>query len=276
MTGTMGVIGCGKMAYALVGGLGSGDTKFYEQLYVCDPSDERIALFQEKFHAISADRDQLINEADIILLAVKPQQIKTVITNLPECSNKRKLFVSIAAGISTSELENNLGKKSPVIRVMPNTPCLVGAGMSVVAGGRYASQEELLLVQRMFGSVGQAIIMEEHYMDAVTAVSGSGPAYVFLLVEAMIEAGVNVGLPADLARQLVLQTFQGGVAMLTDSNEHPAVLKAQVCSPQGTTIAGVRKMEEYGIRTAFFEAIDAAYQRSMELGQLKSSEGSNI
>jgi len=152
------------------------------------------------------------------------------------------------------------------VRVMPNTPCLVGEGVIAIAGGHHASLADLQLVQAMLDRVGISIILEESYMDAVTAVSGSGPAYAFLIVEAMMDAAINLGLSSDISRRLVLQTLKGSITMLEKTGDHPAVLKAQVTSPGGTTIAGLRELEAGGIREAFFAAMEKAWQRSMKLG----------
>ncbi len=271
MTWTLGIIGCGKMAYALLKGISRDAANELSSVYICDPDPSRIDLFISDFKAIALSKEDLIRESAVILLAVKPNQVKAVLSNTEDCWDDQKLLISIAAGLKTTDLESEIpAQKMRVVRVMPNTPCLVGEGMSAICGGTFASQTDLDLVQALLNSSGQAVLVQEQDMDAITAVSGSGPAYVFLLVEAMIEAGVNVGLTAKTARQLVLQTFKGSVSMLEASGEHPAVLKAQVCSPAGTTIAGVRQLEAGGVRKAFFDAIDAACTRSVELGSSKN------
>lgn len=270
MTWTLGIIGCGKMAYALLKGICRDTKNDLGAIYINEPDPARIDLFVNEFKAIPASKEELIGKADTIILAVKPNQIKDILADTADCWNQGKLVISIAAGLKTADLENTIcPRELRVIRVMPNTPCLTGEGMSAICPGSLATDSDLQFVQALLESSGRALIVSEKDMDAVTAVSGSGPAYVFLLAEAMMEAAVNVGLTSHAARQLVLQTMKGSVSMLEESGQHPAVLKAQVCSPGGTTIAGVRQLEEGGVRTAFFNAIEAAYERSIVLGTPK-------
>jgi len=261
----LGIIGCGKMAYALLKGI-SQETS-YGAIYACDISSERTHLFAQEFNAIPATPTELVANADLIILAVKPGQIKGVLAETNDHWDEGKLLVSIAAGISTRMIEMELAKPVPVVRVMPNTPCLIGEGASALAAGRYARTADLDIVQTILNKVGLSIIIDEIYMDAVTAVSGSGPAYVFLVVEAMMDAALYLGLNSDMARLLVLQTLKGSISMLEQTGEHPTVLKAQVTSPGGTTIAGLRELEAGGIREAFFAAMERACQRSRELGK---------
>lgn len=271
MTSSLGVIGCGKMAYALLQGIQRETADALAGIAICDPDASRVELFRQDFQALSLSKEDLVKKSDIIILAVKPNQIKDVLVDTRPCWDEKKLLISIAAGLKTTDLEQAIpDKQIRVVRVMPNTPCVVGEGMSAICSGTFASQADLQLVQSLLNGCGKTIIVPEKDMDAITAVSGSGPAYVFLLIEAMLEAAVNVGLTADTARQLILQTFNGSVHMLQESREHPAVLKAQVCSPAGTTIAGVRQLEEAGVRKAFFNAVEAAYQRSIALGKTKN------
>lgn len=268
MTWTLGVIGCGKMAYALLKGISRDTTNELSSVYICDPDQARIDLFISDFKAIPFSKEDLIRKSEVVIMAVKPNQVNDVLINTQECWNGQKLLISIVAGLKTNDLERVIpAQEIHVVRVMPNTPCLVGEGMSAICGGTSASESDLKFVQSLLNSSGQAVMVQEKEMDAITAVSGSGPAYVFLLAEAMMDAAINVGLSANMARQLVLQTFKGSVSMLEASEQHPAVLKAQVCSPAGTTIAGVRQLEANGVRKAFFDAVDAAHARSIALGK---------
>lgn len=277
MTWSLGIIGCGKMAYALLKGIRHDASSEMGSVYICDPDQTRINLFMTDYKAVPLDLDDLIRKSEVVILAVKPGQVKEVFQKTQNCWHEQQVLVSIAAGIKTVDLERQIPvPKMRVVRVMPNTPCLVGEGMSAVCGGTYASRNDLDLVQSLLNSSGQAVLVQEQDMDAITAVSGSGPAYVFLLVEAMLEAAVNVGLSANTARQLVLQTFKGSISMLEASQLHPADLKVQVCSPGGTTIAGVRQLEAGGVRKAFFDAIEAAYERSINLGKSKTNEEAQI
>jgi len=267
MTWTLGIIGCGKMAYALLKGICRDTANDLGAIYINEPDSARVSLFVNEFKAIPVSKEELINKSGVIMLAVKPNQVLDVLTETAACWEQGKLVVSIVAGMKTADLENIIAPRAlRVIRVMPNTPCLAGEGMSAICPGSLATHADLQFVRALLESSGRTLIVPEKDMDAVTAVSGSGPAYVFLLVEAMIEAAVNVGLPVDAARQLVLQTMKGSICMLEESGQHPAVLKAQVCSPGGTTIAGVRQLEEGGVRAAFFNAIEAACERSISLG----------
>lgn len=265
MSVALGIIGCGKMGYALLKGI-TQDSREDNIIYACDTASERTQLFVQEFKAIPATQQQLVADADIIVLAVKPAQVKRILAETTSAWNHEKLLISIAAGIKTASIEKELGKPVRVVRVMPNTPCLVGEGVSAIAGGKYAGPADLQLVQTMVERLGLSVILDETYMDAVTAVSGSGPAYVFLLVEAMMDAALNLGLSSEISRSLVLQTLKGSLSMLAKTGEHPAVLKAQVTSPGGTTIAGLRELEAGGIRESFFAAMERACQRSIELG----------
>lgn len=266
MAQTLGVIGCGKMAFALVKGIYEQGNNTFEQIAVNDIDDERQSLFVQTFKAYACATDDLVQRADIILLAVKPAQLPAVLQDIKPYVDKQVLL-SVAAGISTRQIETIIGGSSPVIRAMPNTPCLVGEGAVVLSPGRYVDSAQMEFVRKLLQCVGTIEVLPESDMDAVTAVSGSGPAYVFLIVEAMMDAAVQVGLGYDTARNLVLQTIRGSIKMLEDQGDHPAVLKAQVCSPGGTTIAGVKELEESAVRAAFFNAIEEAYYRSIELGK---------
>lgn len=267
MTWTLGIIGCGNMAYALLKGICRSTEQAPGKIYVNDLNEDRLRLFTNEFKAISTDKKELISAADLIILGVKPNQIRAVLADTKNCWQENKILLSIAAGIRTGLLEELLQPDvARVIRAMPNTPCLVGEGMTGLCAGSFATAADLEKVRSLFTASGRAIIVKEQDMDAVAAVSGSGPAYIFLMIEAMIEAAVNIGLSSAAARELVLQTVKGSVVMLEESGEHPALLKQQVTSPGGTTIAALRQLEERGLRSAFFNAIEAAWRRSQELG----------
>ncbi len=257
------IIGCGKMAYAIMKGL---DRQAYAAVYCHDINPARSALFETEFQATACSLCETIDAAEVIILAVKPQHMQQVMQTSDGRWNKDKLLISVLAGVKTESLEKASGGQTAVIRVMPNTPCLVGEGISALCPGKLATPIQMQIARDIFAQLGSAVTVEEKLMDAVTAVSGSGPAYVFLAVEAMINAAVNVGLDAVLSRELVIETFKGSLAMLEAENLHPAILREQVCSPGGTTIAGVRQLEGNGLRKAFFDAVEKAYQRSIELG----------
>ncbi|MGR6835643.1 pyrroline-5-carboxylate reductase [Syntrophomonas erecta] len=262
----LGIIGCGKMAYALAGGITTRLSDQFNLIYVNDIDPVREQLFQQDYNARILPQPEVVSQSDTIIIAVKPHQVEQVLAETMSSWTPDKILVSVAAGVKTSVIENRLSLPVPVVRVMPNLPCLVGSGVSALCQGKHANEEHLDLVEEIFTSMGSCVILEEKYMDVVTAISGSGPAYVFLVVEAMISAAIELGLDAATARILVMDTIKGSIQMLQESGEHPAVLREQVSSPAGTTIAALRQMEKDGLRTAFFNGIEKAYLRSVELG----------
>jgi pyrroline-5-carboxylate reductase len=204
--------------------------------------------------------------ARTLLIAVKPQDIDALLEQLRPVVTPEHLVVSVAAGIPTASVEGGLADGVPVERCMPNTPALVDQAMTAVAAGRHASANHLDIAERLLAAVGRVVRVPEHQLDAVTALSGSGPAYFFYLVEAMIDAGILLGLPRTLAAELIVQTAIGSAVMLRDSGEHPVQLREAVTSPGGTTIMAIRELEVHGVRAALIAAIEAAARRSAELG----------
>ncbi|MDD2586449.1 MAG: pyrroline-5-carboxylate reductase [Syntrophomonadaceae bacterium] len=269
MTQSLGIIGCGKMGYALVKGITSDPTNSFTSIFCNDINRERTDLFAREFNGVAVNLTELLQNSSIIILAIKPQQIGQVFSETHGLWKLEQLLISIVAGITTAAIEKEVQAKVPVVRVMPNTPCLVAEGVSAIAAGRYAGEIHQVAVKKMLDNLGIAILLDEKYMDAITAVSGSGPGYVFLVVEAMMNAAVSIGLDHVLARDLVLNTIKGSIKMLEETGEHPAILRDQVCSPGGTTIAGIRELEENGIRGAFFAAIEKAFLKSIELGKTR-------
>lgn len=263
----LGIIGCGQMAHALLKGFNQDSPMFASVfMYDIDPSKAR-ALADEFSGTVKESSHEVAEGADLILLAVKPAQIVSVLRDIESVIHEDRLLVSIAAGISITKILHEVGKHVSVIRVMPNTPSLIGMGATAVAFGTSVAEADKELITKMFLSVGSVDTVPESYMDAITAVSGSGPAYIFTVAEAMTDAAVEVGLPRDLARKLVNQTLAGSVAMLQMEGSHPVLLREQVTSPGGTTIAGLKALESRGLRGAFFDAINAAFQRAKILGQ---------
>ncbi|MGO8671750.1 MAG: pyrroline-5-carboxylate reductase [Capsulimonadaceae bacterium] len=214
---------------------------------------------------VAADPAEAVAGADLVLLAVKPLVMPDVLESIAPHLSPSQIVVSIAAGIRTSRMESILGADIPVIRAMPNTPCLVGAGATAVCRGTHATHNHLQIAQALFAAVGESIEVEERLMDAVTGLSGSGPAYVFMVIESMADGGVMAGLPRDTARMLAAQTVFGAAKMVLSSEEHPAQLRDNVTTPGGTTIAALAVLERAGLRTALMDAIDAATKRSREL-----------
>jgi pyrroline-5-carboxylate reductase len=265
-TKTIVFIGGGNMAEALIRGLLSSKTTLPEQIIATDVRPERLEQLH-RAHGIhtSADNAASTAKADIIVLAVKPQQMNAVLANLkPEISNL-KLVVSIAAGVTTSRIERELGGEPRVVRTMPNTPALVGAGAAALCKGRYATESDLSLAEKILSAVGIVVRTDEQHLDAVTALSGSGPAYIFYMAEAMIAAGIEAGLSEDVAKRLAVQTVFGAGKLLAESGELPQELRRKVTSPGGTTEAALKVKMERGFARIVAEAIHAAARRSREL-----------
>jgi pyrroline-5-carboxylate reductase len=271
VTGGLAIIGGGKIGEALLSGLIRRSGR--EGLVVCERSPERAAQLQERHGIPAVDLAEGAARARTLLIAVKPQDIGTLLAVLAEHVDPgRHLVVSVAAGVPTATIEAALPAGTPVVRVMPNTPALVDEGMSVLAAGAHAAESHLDEAEALLASVGRVRRVPEGQLDAVTALSGSGPAYFFYLVEAMIDAGILLGLPRALAADLIVQTALGAAVMLRDSGEHPVQLREAVTSPGGTTIAAIRELERHGVRAALIAAIEAAHDRSVELGR-ESGEG---
>ncbi|MFE3192163.1 pyrroline-5-carboxylate reductase [Nocardia sp. NPDC059240] len=263
------VIGGGRIGEALIAGLlESGRAN--KDLVVVEPVATRAELLADRFGIRATDNiADAAKSADVIVIAVKPNDVDGVVAELGKAElgdDHDQVLVSLAAGVPTARMESKLPAGFPVVRVMSNTPMLVGQGMSAIAAGRYARKEQLTLVAEMLESVGRVVTVAESQMDAVTAVSGSGPAYFFLIVEAMIDASVGLGLTRDVATQLVVQTMLGSAALLDESGQSAPELRAAVTSPAGTTAAGLRELERGAVRSAFHDALHAAKRRSMELG----------
>ncbi|KAB2954698.1 pyrroline-5-carboxylate reductase [Heliorestis acidaminivorans] len=239
-----------------------------ERLAVSDLSQERLEYLKNELSVnIYKDNEALCRECQILLLAVKPQVLPKVLASLENVIHKDHLIISVAAGISLQKLEALLPEGVAVVRVMPNTPALIGKGASALSRGTAVKDEELEAALILMKAVGTAELVPESYMDAVTALSGSGPAYVYLFIEALIDGAVREGLPRDLARNLALQTVIGSAEMVLHSGNHPAVERDKVTSPGGTTIAAIEALEQKGMRSALFEALHVAAKRARQLGE---------
>lgn len=283
------IIGGGNMGEALLSGLLRANRPAKDLLVVEKAADKRRALSDKHGVRVTADMADAVETADIVIISVKPTDVDSALTEIGQAitaaggdSPEQQLFVTIAAGVSTGYLESKLPVRTPVVRVMPNTPVLVGVGASVLAKGRHASAEQLDEIAALFECVGSVAIVPETQMDAVTAVSGSGPAYFFLLVEALVDAAVGAGLSRALATELAVQTMAGSAAMLLDrisgsgpdqqpagaaapADTSPAQLRAAVTSPGGTTAAALRELEHGGLRAAVDRAVQAGKSRSEQL-----------
>jgi pyrroline-5-carboxylate reductase len=265
---SIGFIGGGNMAEAVIKGVIAGGF-VREKILVCEPQPERRRLLAERYDVRCVEADELLSSSEIVLLAVKPQVAPVVLSGIAEKVTEKHLLVSIMAGVTTASIQNTFGRPVRVVRVMPNTPALVLQGASAVCGGSHATNEDVQLVRRMFELVGKAWLVDEKLMDAVTGLSGSGPAYVFTFIEALSDAGVKNGLPRDVAAGLAAQTVYGAAKLLLESREHPAVLRESVTSPGGTTIAALQVLERLGFRGSVMESVEAAVTRSAELGKGK-------
>ena len=265
----VGFVGGGNMAGALIKGLLAAGLYSPEQLWASDVDAQKRASLRRRFRVgVTEDNAALVRGSKVIVLAVKPQIMDAVLAQLREAVTPAKLFLSIAAGVSTARLEAGLGTGARVLRIMPNTPALLGKGMSVLVRGRHATGADERLGLRLLRAVGQAVaVQDERLLDAVTGLSGSGPAYVYLFAEGLIAGGIKAGLAAPLANQLVLQTLTGGAAMLRETGESPEALRAMVTSPGGTTLAGLTELEARGFKDAVAAAVVAATRRSEELGR---------
>ena len=266
MTVKLGIIGGGVMGEALLSRLVMQQIYAPSAVIVSDPSQERRSLLAAQYGVqVTADNQTIISSAEVILLAIKPQIFETVVQPLSK-PNPQQLIVSILAGVPLSRLEAAFPHQ-PIIRAMPNTPATVGAGMTAIAPGQQATADHLALTKTLFTAVGQVVEVPERLMDAVTGLSGSGPGYVAVVIEALTDGGVAAGLPRAIAAQLALQTVLGTAELLQQTGMHPAELKDRVTSPGGTTIAGIAQLERAGLRSALIEAVQAACRRSQELGQ---------
>ena len=265
--GVLGFIGAGNMAEAIFRGVVSSEVRSASSVTCYDVSEERRQVFADMGAAAAASNREVAEGSGTVVLAVKPQTVPEVLPEITGLFAPPKLLISICAGVTTASLEEALGEGAPVVRVMPNTPLLVGKGMSALAAGRWAGQKELYRATRIFESVGRAVVVDESKMDAVTAVSGSGPAYFFYLVEAMTEAGVAEGLSVDEAAKLARATAEGAGALLEASDDAAEELRRRVTSPGGTTQAALEVMDERDVRESLVAAVRRAAERSRELGR---------
>ena len=263
----IGFIGGGAMCEAMIGGLLHKGLLKPEQITVNDVASSRLTLLQQQYAVKTTDSaTKVAGESEILFLTVKPQVMATVLSNIGKVVPKKTIVVSIAAGIKIATMEKYL-LGVPVIRVMPNTPVAVGEGMSAVARGIHADEKTAQLISEMFAAVGRSVVVEESMMDAVTGLSGSGPAFFFLMLDALSDAGVRVGFSRQNALLLSAQTMLGAAKMVLETGEHPGKLKDMVTSPGGTAITGVHMLETHSIRASLIEAVVAATARSRDMGK---------
>jgi pyrroline-5-carboxylate reductase len=259
-------LGGGRMGEALVAGLIRSGGRNKDEIMITARREERAKDLAERLGVpATLSNPEAVKWASTLILMVKPQDMEALLEQISEALSADKLVISFAAGIRTSFIERFAPKETPVVRVMSNVPVLVDEAMSVISPGTHAEDKHLTVAEELLGSVGRVIRLPEKHQDAVTATSGSGPAYFFLLAEAMIEACILLGLSRDVATELIIQTMLGSAKMLRDTGRHPVELREMVTSPGGTTIMAIRHLEQAGVRAAFLNAIDAACKRSAEL-----------
>jgi pyrroline-5-carboxylate reductase len=267
MTRTIGFIGAGNMAEAMIRGLLRGEDFAPGQILASGPREERAAELREKYGIEAGTDNKAPAGAEIVVLSVKPQILSRVLDEVATAIRPDALVISIAAGVPVVTIQGRLASGTRVIRAMPNTPALVDAAATAIAGGEHAREADLADAKRIFDAIGLTVILEESALDAVTGLSGSGPAYVFLILEALSDAGVKVGLSRRTAQLLAAQTVLGSAKLLLETNEHPGRLKDMVTSPGGTAITGLHTLENGGVRTTLMNAVEAATRRSRELGE---------
>ena len=265
---TIAFLGAGNMAEALVKGLLRAGVATPTEILLTDRRKDRLAELASVYGVrTSPDNLAAAREAAIVVLSVKPQAMDKLLGEISPALDGSKLVVSIAAGVPLAAIERRVGHGVRIVRTMPNTPALVGAGATAIAAGEHATPEDMEQAKALFDAVGKTAIVDEQLLDAVTGLSGSGPAYVFLVIEALADAGVKVGLDRRTAQDLAAQTVLGSAKLLLETGEHPGRLKDQVTSPGGTAIAGLHTLEAGGLRTTLMNAVEAATRRSHELGR---------
>jgi pyrroline-5-carboxylate reductase len=271
---TIAFLGAGNMAEAMIRGLLRGSHFAAEQITASGPREERMTELHERFGIRTTTDNREAAAADIVVLSIKPQILSRVLAEVGETIRQDALVISIAAGVPISAIESRLGSGARVIRAMPNTPALVDAAATAIAGGEHASEADIDDARKIFESIGITVTLDESLLDAVTGLSGSGPAYVFLILEALSDAGVKVGLSRRTSQLLAAQTLLGSAKLLLETNEHPGKLKDMVTSPGGTAITGLHTLENGGVRTTLINAVEAATKRSKELGEALSNKSS--
>ncbi|MEN6413641.1 MAG: pyrroline-5-carboxylate reductase [Veillonellales bacterium] len=265
----IGFIGGGAMAEALLRGILKAKLAAPQQIILSDIIDSRLKYLTDTYSVSTTTNSRAVaKQADLLFFTVKPQVLADVLDTVASAVSKATLVVSIVAGATLATLQEQLAEV-PIIRVMPNTPVAVGEGMAALALGQYADSGQGQMVSEIFASSGKAVLVNESLMDAVTGLSGSGPGYAFVMIDALADAGVQVGLPRQTALTLAAQTMLGAAKMVLETGEHPAKLRDMVTSPGGTTIAGIHVLEQRGIRAALIDAVIAATNRSLEMGRKK-------
>jgi pyrroline-5-carboxylate reductase len=260
------VLGAGKMGGILVQAFLRCGLFPHDHVAATVAHEARAAALTKQFGiTVTTDNLKTAKDADVILLGVKPQQMHDVVTSIAPALRPGKLLISFAASVKTGAIEEAAGCKLSVIRAMPNTPAMLGAGITAICRGKFVTDQQLALAEQIFATVGRTVIVDEKHMDAVTGLSGSGPAFLYIIIEALAEAGVNVGLPRDIATLLAAQTTYGAAKMVLETGSHPALLKDEVTTPAGCTVEGILELEEGGLRVTLIKAVKRATERAREL-----------
>jgi pyrroline-5-carboxylate reductase len=265
----IGIIGTGNMGEALISGLVHSRSSIPENIICSDIRKDKLKSIKETYGVVTAKNNlDVVKASEIVIYAIKPQIMASILKETADCLDMSKIIISIAAGVPLAAIESCLNKDLRLIRVMPNIAASVKEGAAAIAPGKHALKDDLKLSKAIFDSVGQSVIIEGNLMDAITGLSGSGPAYIFLIVDALADAGVKMGLSREDALFLSSQTVLGAAKLLMETHEHPGKLKDKVTSPGGTAIAGLHTLEEGGLRTTLINAVEAATKRAKELGEM--------
>ena len=260
------VLGAGKMGGILLQGFMKNDLLAAAQIVATVQHEDRAIALSAQFGVeVGTDNLAAAEWADVILLGVKPVQVPALLATIRPALSKQKMLVSFAASVTTAAIEDGAGVAMPVVRAMPNTPAMISAGVTALCAGRYCTPDQMAIAQKIFATVGRTVVVDEKHMDAVTGLSGSGPAFLYIIIEALAEAGVNVGLPRDVATLLAAQTTLGSARMVLETGYHPALLKDQVTTPAGCTVDGILELEEGGLRVTLIKAVKRSTMRAKEL-----------
>ena len=260
------ILGAGKMGGILLQAFLKNNLLLPDQIVATVQHPDRAQALSAQFGVeVSTDNFAAAEQSDVILLGVKPTQVPDVVAQIAPALTPAKMLLSFAASVKTRSIEDAAGCDLAVIRAMPNTPAMLAAAVTALCPGRFVSPEQMAIAQRIFSTVGRTVVVDEKHMDAVTGLSGSGPAFIYIIIEALAEAGVNVGLPRDVATLLAAQTTLGSAKMVLETGYHPALLKDQVTTPAGCTVDGILELEEGGLRVTLIKAVKRATQRAKEL-----------
>ncbi|MBW7888242.1 MAG: pyrroline-5-carboxylate reductase [Bacteroidetes bacterium] len=263
------IIGAGNMGTALIRGILAANLTSPQKIFASGTRLEKLETLQKEIGiAVTTNNKEVAKHAEIIILCVKAYVIRKVLEEMREVLHKDQFIISIAAGVTTESIEKLIGKNIPVVRCMPNIACTVGLGATAVSFGKHVHEKQHDIAVKIFEATGEVVVVSERHLDAVTGLSGSGPAYIYMVIEALIDGGVKMGMPRDISTKLAIQTVLGSAKLVKDSNVHPAILRDQVTTPGGTTINAIHELESHGLRSMLIDAVATATIRSKELSEL--------